>query len=324
MKVLLSYHQQLPAHRLGWRRALERLGHEVIPWDRAIKPAFDVFGEVEPDVYIGSTQEIDRATTKCLLRKNIHVVLEGRIWGDFETEVDIEDQLELCASLEEKYAITNLVNHHTIPTIISHYSAAQVANTHNGWNQAGCNTISLPLAADTVDFFPGEVRAELVSDLCFIGAYHSKAESLNQLLLPLCEPVGKLNIKVWGHSPHPLPQYLGYIQTENMRDAFASALGCLNTYQPLALKYGLEANERLYKILAANGVCLSQIAEAPQELAECPALLFVSSPDDIVDSINYLRRHADQRPSGVEFIRRSHTYDVRMIKLCEILNVQQG
>ena len=44
----------------GWKDVFDRLGHEWLWWPPE-KPAFDMFDEFEPDIFIGTT-DIDRAT----------------------------------------------------------------------------------------------------------------------------------------------------------------------------------------------------------------------------------------------------------------------
>lgn len=50
----------------GLSNALNSFGHKCVLWFRKDKPAFDIFDETNPDIFIGSKESLDEAVHKCL------------------------------------------------------------------------------------------------------------------------------------------------------------------------------------------------------------------------------------------------------------------
>jgi hypothetical protein len=65
-------------------------------------------------------------------------------------------------------------------------------------------------AANHFEYFPVEPIDELRSDLSFVGGFWGyKAQNFRKYLIPLCLPLGKYNIKIFGNQPWSVPQYMG-------------------------------------------------------------------------------------------------------------------
>ena len=71
--------------RKGWARAFSYAGHETILWDIKTKNAFDAFDELEPDLFIGQTYNIDESLIKCIsARPEMKVIMKAPDWGDIQ------------------------------------------------------------------------------------------------------------------------------------------------------------------------------------------------------------------------------------------------
>ena len=93
----------------GWKDVFDRLGCEWVWWPPG-KPAFDMFDEFEPDIFIGTT-DIDRATAKCIAdRPHMKVVLKGRNWGPSDEYIDTDAYPIEVANAEERGKILELKN----------------------------------------------------------------------------------------------------------------------------------------------------------------------------------------------------------------------
>lgn len=76
MKILCKHHPDI----MGLAMAFDKLEHETFLWQDV--PAFDIFDDVKPDVFV--SMEVDRATAKCLKeRPEIHTMIcvEKNVWA---------------------------------------------------------------------------------------------------------------------------------------------------------------------------------------------------------------------------------------------------
>src|ERR1044072_5157537 len=89
MKILCVYTPAGPSYvRSGWGRVFTALGHEFVFWNPDKKPAFDVFGEVEPDLFLGTTYGLDRAQAKCIKsRPHMKVAMFCSAWGPMADDI---------------------------------------------------------------------------------------------------------------------------------------------------------------------------------------------------------------------------------------------
>jgi len=219
----------------GWRHVFRAIGHEWM-WLYGNTPVFDAFNDFEPDIFLGTTYDLDRATIKCIKqRPDLIVVLKAQNWGPSDsiiseggaaptktetqsyTEVnksrgehqkkypigisDEEEQERVCKLREE---IDNTILLHNF------YHEKRMPETMGYWSDNGLDIIDMQPAADHFVYKPVNPIDFLQSDISFIGGYWKyKGRNLNQYMLPLCYPVGKYNIKIFGNQVWPVPQYMG-------------------------------------------------------------------------------------------------------------------
>ena len=157
MKILCKHHPDI----MGLAVAFEKLGHETFLWQNT--PAFDIFDEINPDVFILTTKA-DRAMEKCI---------EAR--PDMHTMVQVDQNIWILDGEE----------------------------------------MELPNVVDDITFHHVDPNPHMESDVVYIG-------SPNPMVMSLAWPVGKFNLKIFGPWTWPIPQYVGFVQTEEHCQAYSS------------------------------------------------------------------------------------------------------
>ena len=178
----------------GWMNALSDSGHDISIWDSEGVPTFDAFDICDPDVFVGTTYDLDRATVKCILeRPDMKVVLKGNNWGPIDEKIDLDKFPIGISTKEERRAVLDLIEKAGNRVVVFNwYHPNRMEETMGFWGDAGVPTIGLQPAADTIKYKEDWPKEELKCDLGFVGGYWGyKGENIKKFLLPLCEPVGK-------------------------------------------------------------------------------------------------------------------------------------
>jgi hypothetical protein len=104
-------------------------------------------------------------------------------------------------------------------------------------------------AADTFLYGGAARRDSLACDFAYVGNYrHDKRALLDAYV---CGLAGQGDLKIMGRTPWDLPEYLGSAGDATVRDLYASATVSLN------VSSSGRTNGRVYQILLAGGVCVS-------------------------------------------------------------------
>lgn len=333
MKVLISS-DGFHAHyhiRMSWARVFKSLGAEVSVWDIHSKPVFDAFDEVEPDIFIGQTYHITESLIKCIKeRPEIKVMMRASDWGDKQEEVDLKKYPILVATDEEKRLIEKLKKETGKPDFVhNHYPQNWIDVTHNKWKDIGVNPVSMLHAADTFILNrKAPVLDYLKCDLGFIGGYWEyKGRSLDKYIIPLCHPVGELNIKIFG-SGWPVAQCLGKIPDEYMSSLFRSSTIAPNISEPHSQDFGYDIIERPYKVLYCGGFCISDYVEAMVEVFDKEEIVFAKDPKNFKDLIYHYKENPEKRDKHIEqgqkTICEKHTYIDRVSDMLNLLGIEEG
>ena len=115
------------------------MGHEVEIWEKGHTPAFDVFDEFEPDIFMGQTYNLDEAIFKCIKqRPHMKVVMRASDCGDMQKDIDLEKYPILVAQEEEKKLLERLKEETGKPDFVhNHYHDNWIKHTHNKWEDIG-------------------------------------------------------------------------------------------------------------------------------------------------------------------------------------------
>ena len=313
----------------GWQDVFERLGHQWY-WNLGMAPAFDIFSELEPDIYICNS-DVDRATAKCIAaRPDMKVVVKGKNWGPSDDYIDTDVYPIDIATKEEKEAYMRLRDLCGKPDLVFNlYHKNRMEETMGYWDKNGVPTIGMPPAANHFRYYPVEHKDHLKSDISFIGGYWGyKGQNLSKYLIPLCLPIGKYNIKIFGNQPWSVPQYLGAPTDDMINDIFCSAKICPNVSEPHANEFGFEVNERVFKLAATKSFCLSdEIASLTEDIFTNEEMPVAGSPEEFMHSIDYfLEKEPEYRKDKAEqcynTVMAGHTYCHRVSNLLSNLNMQ--
>ena len=327
MKILIR-HEHNASHYIytGIGREFLLSGNECLFWDEKI-PAFDIFNTFEPDMFIGQGYNLDRATIKCIKnRPNLKVLLKVGCFGEVCQDVDTEKYPILMHTEEELKnvgavagalsAVKNLV-------LFNYVHPNRQRYLMGGWEETVAKTIGLLPAADMTECGSSIFDPSLKCEIGFTGGYWPyKGQNLDKYIIPLCYPVGKYNIKIFGNQPWPVPQYMGVARDETVKNLFKSALICPNVSEPHANVFGFEVNERIFKLAASGAFFISDpIASLTEDIFTKGEAVVAENPDDFHDLIKDIIKNPSLRDRHIEACKdtvlKNHTYKHRVEQIME-------
>lgn len=329
MKVLCEYADCGPSYvRSGWGKVLAALGHEFVFWRPQVKPAFDIFREYEPDLFIGTTYGFNRALFKCIRqRPRTRVILYASAWGDLVNNLDREKYPIVIVSDEEKRTIELLKKQTGKPDFVFiHVTNKYLNPTMSGWREIGIEPKGILNAADTFDYLDGAYQPELSCDLAFVGGYWGyKARNLDRFIVPLCHPSKNLSVKIFGNQKWPVPQYLGLIDTHLVEDLFVSAKVCPNVSEPHSTDLGFDTIERVFKVPSSGGCLVSDYVEELDEIFGKNFLATAKTPADFEELIRHYMNSDGERESYIrktqDAVLSKHTYWHRVSQMLGYLGM---
>ena len=317
MKILIR-HEHNASHYIysGLMSAFKSMGHQCAFWDNEAISEFDAFDMFQPDLFIGQGYNLTRATIKCLKeRPDTKVLLKVGCWGPVCQDVDTEKYPILNATDEEMKsvgqvaaslsAIKNLV-------LFNYVHPNRKDYLMSAWEETVAKTIGLLPAADTSQFANGSFQEELSCDIGFTGGYWPyKGQNLDKYIIPLCYPVGKYNVKIFGNQAWPVPQYMG-----------KAAKVCPNVSEPHANVFGFEVNERIFKLAYSKAFFVSDpIASLSEDIFTQGEAVISKGPDDFNSLIKESINNEDMRKKHIEAcyatVAKNHTYKNRVKQIIE-------
>jgi hypothetical protein len=324
----LCRHEQFASFFIyrGLAAALSDMGNQFAMWNTEQYSAFDIFDLIKPDVFIGQGYNLDRATIKCLNENpQIKVILKvGAGSKEFRSEYEQEKYQVLMATEKEHELVNQIQDKGRV--LLFNYCHPNRANYVIGeWAEAGYKIWGFLPACDTKNFFPEKYDERYKSDIVFCGGYWSyKSINLDRYIIPLCLPLGKYNIKVFGNQIWPIPMYLGVLSDENLRKFFSSSTICPNIHEPHSNRYGFDIVARLFNIIGCKGFCISDYVESiEKDVFTNNEIILVETPEEFFEKINYFIKNPIERISYIEKgyteVMKNHTYYHRAIDLLEQL-----
>lgn len=307
--------------RRGWANAAIAAGHQWFFWSPETKPAFDAFREVEPDLFIGETWTLDRAIMKCIVsRPAMKVAMVASNYGPSNDEIDLNEYPILVANEAEVAAVSRLKLECGKPDVVFvHYHPNRIADTMGRWeSKVGVKPIGMMSAFDPHEYSGGEFREEFKCDVGFVGAFwFYKGKNLRPYFNQLCYPIGKYNVKVFGNQPWGLPQYLGLIDTPDVKHLFNSATVCPNISEPHSTKFGFDIIERVWKVAGAGGFLIAdKVASLYEDVFTDNEIVIAENTEDMLEKTRHYVDNPDDRKEymrrGQEAVLAKHTYKHRM------------
>lgn len=311
----------------GWRQVFIRTGHEW-RWLKPNEAILDVFNEYKPDIFIGATYEINNGLVKALAKyPDTKVIMKANNWGWMNANIDRIRFPIGMADLQEIETVRRMKEQTGRPDLVfNFYHIKRYDGTMESWNrELGIGLVEGLPAADIFNYKELEPREDLKCDIGFVGGYWPyKAQNLDKYLFPLCYPVGKYNIKIFGNQAWPVPQFLGNASNQITEALFNSATICPNISEPHANEFGFEVNERVFKLAATKAFCINDpIASINEDIFTNNELVIADNPAHFHDLVHQFIINPQLRDEHIEAcyntVMSKHTYCHRVANLWENL-----
>lgn len=324
MKILCNKFSNALYHIFnGWKEVFIRTGHE---WKWLTeKNVVDTFKTYKPDMYIGSTYELNEEFIYALNDTDVITLLKGNNYGDLEI-----DSKKFPIGIADDKEITFASKLKRVDGIFNFYHKNRYPGTMNKWQDSlGIKLLEGLPAADTFNHYVSPKDDNLLCDIGFVGGYWKyKAEEINRYLLPLCYKPGRFNIKIFGNQPWPVPQYMGLCSGHTANKLFSSATVCPNISEPHAGTFGFEVNERFFKLAACKAFQISpRLASAEEDIFKNGEVVFVDTPEDFEDAVNNFIINPQLREPFIEeaykTVMNNHTYIHRIKNIWSDLNMTE-
>lgn len=315
----------------GLSCALSDMGQQVGGYDDKQTSIFDICKQNTPDVFIGQGYNLDDTTIKCLNRyTDIQIILKvGAGSKEFNAEYEPKQYGVLMASDSEFKNVDKIENKSRI-TVFNYCHPNRVNYVIGTWKDLGYKIWGFLPAADTKNFYPVDTKIDdnpLKSDIAFIGGYWNyKGQNLNKYILPLCLPISKYNIKIFGNQHWPVPQYMGYISDEKARILLSSSTICPNIHEPHSNRYGFDVIPRIFNIIACRGFCISDyVASLEQDIFTNGELPIFHHEEEFFSMIDEFIAHPEKREPYIEkcfdIVMSNHTYYNRAQDLLKMVSL---
>jgi hypothetical protein len=323
MRIVCKYGHCAPSYIFGgWGRVLNAMGHKFMFWNPETKPIFDVFNEFKPDLFIGTTFDLDRAQIKCIMRNpEVKVILYASAWGKLVDEIDPVKYPIVRINEEEKKKFEWFKKETGKPDFVFlHLTDNYLEPVLGGWRELGIKPVGILNAADTFVYNNGNYDETLACDIGFVGGYWKyKGINLNKFIIPLCNPNKNLRVKIFGNQPWGVHQYLGFIDEQEVKNLFASATVCPNVSEPHSTDFGFDIVERPFKV-ALSGFCISDYVEAAsKEVFTQEEMPFARTSAEFEEIIRHAIAEPEWRKPYMERARKTvlegHTYWHRVAKM---------
>lgn len=321
LKILCEWAPCAPSYiRASWGRVFQALGHQFVFWNASGKAALDAFNEFEPDIFLGTTYNLDRALEKAIrARPHLKVGLFASAWSNWVDSIDLTRYPIVVASDSEKRTIERLKRETGKPDFVFiHASGDWLEKTMSSWRSIGVKPIGVLNACDYYVFRNAKFRPELACDVGYVGGrWGYKSRNIDLCLLPLCQPDSGLSVKIFGNqSDWPVAQYLGACSDEDNRDLTVSATVCPNISESHSTDLGFDCVERIFRVVGTGGFCISDFVKEARELFSEEELVLAKRHHEFHELVRHFVAHPEERLSyitkGREAVLRGHCYHHRV------------
>ncbi len=309
----------------SFARGFSFCGYQTVFWEPSGKSAFDIFSEFDPEIFVGQSWTLNRATVKNLIRnKDIKVVLSTNHWGDKD---DLYKKYPIeFATDQEKGFVQDLLKAGISVWGICQYADRYVCDTHNKWDSIGLHVNGLLLSADITTYFPPITKIEKFNnDITFVGGkWPYKAQNLDKYISPLLYPGTPWKVKIFG-SGWSSPNCLGRCSDETARYFYANSVISPNCFEQHSVEFGHDVNQRTYEIGACGGFQISQrVKSVEEDIYNDYEIIFVDSPEGFFEQCKYFLNNPEEtipyRKLAMNTVFRKHTNLHRCIELFKLIN----
>lgn len=312
--------------RNAWVTALRRIGHDVVYWNDQSRSPLDIFFEFKPDVFIGSTWQLNTGIVKALAKyPETKIALCANNWGENDEEVKKQFSIEF-ASDKEKLFVEQLRKLTGKPDFIfCQYHDRYAKETHKLWRNVGCEPYGIMTCANIDEYQLTEPSKGRISDVVFVGGYWPyKSKQIAPYLFPLTNT--SLDVKIFGFGGWPVPNFLGGISSALVCPFYSSAKVCPNIFEPHSLALGYDVNQRTFQISAAGGFQVCQnVQSVKEDIFPEGGCVFADNQEDFLAKCLFYIQNPDQRIDhiikGIHEVYFAHTNYHRTAQLMELLEL---
>lgn len=307
-------------------RAFNFCGYPTVFWQKEGKSCHDIFSEFHPEIFVGSTWQLDRALVKNLIKtEGIKVMLSANHFGSADTEIDRNRFPIEFASDNEKKFVDELVRAGVDLHLMCQYGPNRTASSHDLWDQLGVHCHGILLSADITSYFPPENKPNIFNNsLAFCSGYwRYKAQNLDRYILPLLYPNTKWNIKIFG-SGWASPNCLGRADESTLRHFYANSIICPNLFEPHSIEFGLDVNQRSFEIANSWGFQISQrVKSLEEDVFNSNEIVFVDSPEQFFEQCIFFLNNPHEtipyREAALKTVLKFHTSLHRIAMIFDFL-----
>jgi hypothetical protein len=306
--------------RMGWCHGFEALG---IPY--LLANAYDlerVLAEVpNPICWITESDYhyLDASGLQALSRQP-HAVLVDT-WFDGETAYYRSSGFPNVSSPDWHRA--RLLS--TEPRFLFTISPASRLDYYYGWSRTGMSVNSIPLACDLALYGDPILSGQFVDvEMGFVGGFWPyKARQFDVYLKPHAR-----RMTVFGYSAWPYGQYGGQLSLEHEPELYAQAKVSPVINEPHVCAMGVDINERVFKVLGAGGLAITDACAGYRDWFSADELLVPESPDEFHELIAAALREdpalSGLRERGRQAVLARHTYRHRAESFLDLMYPKGG
>lgn len=310
-------------HRMSIAKAMDACGHSTYIWEiNSNKPIYDVFDEIEPDIFLSQTYNLNRAIISCIKeRPNLRVGLKA---SDFGNDIDLTKYPVLVAN-ENEVKLTESIQDQ-VDFLEIHYPEKYLEQTHGEWIKRGFNVISVLMCCNIFDYTGGEVKEEFKTDCVFIGnRWPYKSQCLDRYILPLCDIYSKIKLKIFGQGWGGAYS-CGYLPDEYVKHAYKSADIILNCHEAHSQQFGYDIISRPFNGAISGQLVISDYVAGLADIFG-NGMVYGTSGEDYREKVIYYLANQTERESiaklGYETCLGGHTAFHRVFHIFKTLGLEQ-
>lgn len=324
----------------GYKHAFEDLGHNF----RTLTPDsnyYELFEKFKPDIFITSLgplnlKFLDLDLVSKQKKRGMKVFVNVPFWHTPFSKLRINETLGLSSNKE----YIKLIKSGKFGDV--YYNVCEQNDPRmDGFEKiTGYKYETILLAADkTINFH--EYLDKYKSDISFIGTLlPGKVNFFQNQVYPL---KNKYNVKLYGQDWTYFERITGFIQKvgqyfnipiiksikkpklelEDERKIYSSSIISINVHEDYQRKFGLECNERTFKIPLCGGFEISDnVACIRKYLRDGKEIVIAKDKDDWFDKIDYYMKNQNKRlpiiEAGRKKVLNEHTYHNRVNQMIHI------
>lgn len=303
--------------RMGWCHGFESIGVpyllvSVFELDRILPSLHNPICWIAGSDYV----YLDRANFRCLQRYPHAVLVSTAFNGDADHfRRNGYPQQSWPARLRGRIRASS-------PRFFFTMSGESRFGFYEGWRDGSTPLVSLPLACDTQLYRSPPPAPELDPvEIAFVGGFWPyKGRQFDLYLKPFAD-----RLDVFGYSAWPYGRFRGQLRQDKEGSLYAQARVSPVINEPHVCAMGVDLNERVFKVLGAGGLAITDATAGYREWFTSDELLVPDSLNEYLDMVHAAladpQAFSAQRELGRQAVLERHTYLNRAQAFCRQFNI---